>query len=197
MNIKTNDISIFPLAKNRPNDRSARLFYENNVANLIRQVVDVEGFLISKDAVELSALAQPGSGSFQELYISTVKPLVFNLYGYYFSIAPNANIYVDKQLTAETDVVEAPLYAVLNIDDITNEIVGFDNVNSEYEGLYIGTDFNERAPEGRHYIKLLDFKAERQESGDWTVTGELCSESYQKISSQSLDMAINKIDGKH
>ena len=198
MYISTNSISVFPLAKNRPNDRSARLFYENNVANLIRQVVDVEGFLISKENPVLSVSATAGSDNFTEINISIDRPLVFNLYGYYFSVGANAVIYKNEQFDAAvSNKIKQSLYAVLHIDSITNEIKGFDNVNREYEGLHISTDPNVGDSAGRHILKLLDFEASVDADGNWTVTSALCSESYQKISSYSLDMAINKIDGKH
>ena len=205
MNITSSSISVFPLAKNRTSDRSARLFYENNVANLIRQLIDVEGFIISKDELKLSMSSSVVSDHFVELCLAVINPLVFNLHGYYFNVRGNSIVYKYDKINASETTLEDSLYAMLRIDNITNEIIGFDNASDEYEGLHILTeselnDYISTATEddNYHFIKLMDFKAERKSgSTEWVINGEYCNQSYQKISPKSVDMAINKIDGKH
>lgn len=198
MNIQSSQISVFPLSKNRTSDRSARLFYENNVANLIRQVVDVEGFLITKDGLELYADSNPKNENRFDLSVITRNPIIFNLYGYYFNIAGSSTIFTIADIADGTTAIPSQsLYAAITIDNITNEIAGFDNGNV-YEGLLLTTDIDVLRNGNYHYIKLLDFKADYDEdSGVWVVNSAFCESSYQKLSPQSLDMSISKIDGKH
>ena len=46
-NISSSSITIFPLNKQREGYPQDNLLYENNLANIIRQLSYVEGFLIS------------------------------------------------------------------------------------------------------------------------------------------------------
>ena len=74
--ISTNNIHVFPLARNRKNDRSARLFYENNIANIVRQVVDRTGFIITPKSEELKV----------DYAMSAEQPSEQNLVRYSFSV---------------------------------------------------------------------------------------------------------------
>ena len=208
-NIASNSLSVFPLSKNRTGDRSARLFYENNVANIIRQLIDVEGFLIS-DSFSLdvgNALSDSGIVTYPILLKDT---LVFNLYGYYFCINKGAQICRVSFDQNNIDSVTYTLYAAIEIDTVANEIKYFDN-NSVYEGLQIlmlGTDETVEKPSETadyHFIELCTFtmsynkvNADNEpERWEWVVNTDICDASYQKISVKSLDMSISRIDGKH
>ena len=126
-NIKSTDISIFPLAKPRQNNTS-RLFYEQNVTNLLRQLMDTDGFIIQP--CELDGNKCKGE-------------LIFNLYGYYFKINNGATLvddlngtYIIARITlTETEPVEIDgqddndLYTGLDI--ICTDTISNDNTNSK------------------------------------------------------------------
>ena len=196
--ISSNNISVFPLSKNRPNDRSARLFYEHNIANLIRQLIDVEGFIIQPSSSTDLSLSVSTDGD--KIIIRTGTPITFNLYGYYFSIAANSSL-----LTVNANELDASggnniikLFAVLNIDDKSNEIAGYDD-NGVYTGLKITTDSIDAVDStGRHAIELCSILITLDlDAGKWVVSGTMCDSSYSRFSTQSLDMSISRIDGKH
>lgn len=137
-NIKSTDISIFPLAKPRQNNIS-RLFYEQNVTNLLRQLMDTDGFIIQP--CELDGNKCKGE-------------LIFNLYGYYFKINDGATLVDDlngKYIVAtikltENEPVEIDgqddndLYTGLNI--ICRDTISNDNPNVKTLTIFEKVDNN-------------------------------------------------------
>lgn len=189
--IKSEDITVFPFAKNRAEDALAsRLLFEDNIANLIRQMIDVEGFIVSPDnTTERESCC---FSDVDKLYIS--KDLSFNLYGYYFNIKNNA---VLSEVPEPGDYV---LYASITIDTDSKEISGQDEIvgsTNVFKGLKIDVYPKSETPEvsaNTHMLKLMYFTI----SDSLTVTNSrLCEDSYCKINPLSIDMTISKIDGKH
>lgn len=177
MNLLSQYVKIFPFAKYRSSDSqdiTSRLFYEQNVSNLIRQIIDTQGFIIS------------GGVTFQGITNSDAS-FCFNLYGYYFEISPNVNL-VDPS-------VQNPNYVIASIKmqerqpDLQNilpplEIEGQDKAG-EFKALSIDTVT--QLPSEGIYLVLL----EKDSSDNWHVY----EDSYSKFDVMSLN--ITGIDGKH
>ena len=220
--IASNNISIFPLSKNRPNDRSSRLFYENNIANLLRQTVDVEGFMISLPEDFTLNVSNVEDGGKNKITLSTLNNIIFNLYGYYFNIGSKLQATILHSFTYNNDsdiFIECTskdvtswkgkpfeLWAKIVIDDVQQEIAYADN-NTRYEGLQIlhkepEADFpDELEGHTAHYLKLCDFSfkytAVDPANPVFGIDAVVFAPSYQKFSPNSIDMTISKIDGKH
>lgn len=206
--INKDAISVFPLAKNRPSDRSARLFYENNVANIIRQLVDTEGFIIlpevetdlTQDLFVLnndsSKTVLDGAEDSLKITFSISAPLVFNLYGYYFNIwnesTGTVDIFNQQKLTQDEVDNGFEVWAYIDIDSVAKEILGQD-VNNFYEGLVFCTGTTALDVEGRHKLKIADCWIDE----DGILKSSIATNSYMKLNSKSLDVTINRIDGKH
>lgn len=121
-NIESKSINIFPLAKPRTSNYS-RLFYEQHVTNMLRQLMDTDGFIIQSCSINDN---------------KCVGDLIFNLYGYYFKINSGAYLgdlsagnYISAKITlTESEPIEIvgqdenDVYTGLEIictDDISND----------------------------------------------------------------------------
>lgn len=169
--ILSDKISIFPLAKHRVNKNNDRLFYEHNVANLIRQLIDTEGFIIrGPETVATDGLL--------------TSELEFNLYGYHIMIESGTNLFSSN--------LSGDIYAQIELStdkNVPTEIVGQDESETkEYKGLEITSTPN-TSSENHRSIKLY----ERKETAGM-VTFELCEDSLIKFK-QSRVKVIG-IDGK-
>ncbi len=201
--ILSDNISIFPLAKNRTSDRGARLFYEHNIANIIRQLTDVQGFIISPTEEEFNqsvnkedvdtyvrATAET-SNNLTKLNLIFNKDFIFNLYGYYFHIKGNPSSMIPIIIDPTKDIVD--VYASLTIDGVTGEIKGQDEVDLTNTSIYSGLTLDkEPLANCTASLKLLTFT---KHGNDWTPV--TTSESYMKLSGRAIDFSINRIDGKH
>ena len=191
--IKTESISIFPLAKNRPSDRGARLFYEDNVANIIRQMIDTQGFIINPDQESSANFIRFGSLSGDNkitLYIE--RPLTFNLGGYYFNIGEEyspVTIFDQEPLTQEQVDNGFQVWARIELDVVNKEIIGQDD---KEDGVYQGLVFSTASTsDAFHYnIKIADCWFE-----DDSFNSQLATDSYIKVDNGSLN--VKRIDGKH
>lgn len=206
--INTDAISVFPLAKNRPSDRSARLFYENNVANIIRQLVDTEGFIILPEAgtdatqdlfvlnTDSSKTVLDGAEDLLKITFSIHAPLVFNLYGYYFNIwnesTRSVDIFNQQELSQDEVNNGFEVWAYIDIDSVAKEILGQDD-NNFYKGLVFCTGTTALDEGGRHKLKIADCWID----ADGNLKSTIANDSYMKLNSKSLDVTINRIDGKH
>ena len=101
------NIDIFPLSKNRATGQNSRSLSEDRIANIIRQVVDADGFVIS-DSVSSS-------------------PFEFNLYGYFISVQDIGAI-LDEFSDGATEI-----WASIALDS-NKEIAGQDD-NNLYTGV--------------------------------------------------------------
>ena len=145
MFIASINVKAFPLAKYRSPgsaDNTSRLFYEQNVSNLIRQLIDTQGFVVS------------GSVSPQGVVTDT---LCFNLYGYYFELTTGTNL-IDTSVSDSNYV----LASITLTSTSPYEISGQDN-NGFYEGLIITNSLN-NTMDGI-FIVLL----EKDSSGNWNI----------------------------
>ena len=73
INLSSTAVKVFPFARYRESriDLSSRLFYEYNVARLIKQLIDTEGFIIS--------------GKIDETTCSVSETVALNIGGYYLT----------------------------------------------------------------------------------------------------------------
>ena len=180
--VPSSQIKVFPLAKNRADDTGSRLLYESNIANIIRQLITNDGFVIKPKY-------EPPDEQYTEmpykLDSNTIKitgDVIFNLGGYYFEILGSSSEVIVGSVSASVDAGKN-VYAGIKIQD--NEIRGQD-VDTNYEGLAL-------------YI------AESKDSDNYDYSLGLCmydgsklikiSDSYQKFS--LTDLNITGIDGKH
>ena len=177
MYLQSDRVKAFPLAaprSNSSNDITSRIFYEQNVSNLIRQIVDVDGFVISGEV-------NPETGN-------VVGKLCFNIYGYYFELADGAElaagvgdnpkeIYVGIKFISNDDVVVYPL-----------EISGQDE-NGEYTGLeFSSTKFGDEYKS----LKLLEFSFNSETGNEeWHIPKE------SKYKFDIDNFGIDWIDAKH
>lgn len=133
MIIDSSNIKVFPFAKYRDDltDLGSRLFYENNISQLIKQLIDTEGFIISGSVDTLGNIT---------------SSLCFNLYGYYFEVS--AGNLVDE--TAKTDV-----YAVIEVSGVVPELQGQDDTTKKFTALqFVGTP-PKSTETTKHYLRIL------------------------------------------
>ena len=121
MKINSDRIKLFPISKPRSNDPTSRLFYEDNIANMLRQIVGKNGFIINAPK-ELTLR--------NGYYVNDKEDLEFNIYGYYVNIKAGTNL-------IEANGIKDYIYAQIIIDNSSiPEIKGQDNAGN-YEGLEI------------------------------------------------------------
>lgn len=138
--LDSNNVVVFPIAKERVTMPGTRLFTEQNVSNLIRQLLSngSKGFIISSETIDGSWVIE------------------FNLLGYYFKISGINESWIQSIATDEdisNDSITG-VYACINIDDLTNEIIGQDT-DGKYEGLNL---LFIEPTSSDNYIKLLSYK---------------------------------------
>lgn len=168
--IQSSRITAFPLAKNRESDRKSNLFYEENIANIVNQLIDTQGFIIT-DNVDFINVE---SG---QLQMSADKVFQFSLGGRLFTITsdPNTNYTIMPVTSGQT------VYAYIRLDD-RGEVEGQDE-GEFYEGLVLDTN----VPDDVDYVLPL-----------FIINGsevKIPDESYLKLSLKSIGPAIKIIDG--
>lgn len=180
--IESNNIDIFPLAKNRPNNRSNNLFYERNISNIVNQITNVPGFVITSDATNIQvdgATVQLKEGTFE-----------FSLGGRYFHIS--VSIENDKPIPTVlcTGVgVGSSVWAYIEFDQY-GEIQGQDQ-DDIYSGLKITTN-EEEIPSDNVKLKLFNIV----QGKDSILEAIIPSDSYKKFDINSIAPTIKFIDGK-
>lgn len=165
--IESEKIDVFPFAKYRPDHLNNRLFYENNLTRLIRQLVDTEGFIIS------GGIDEKGK---------TTSVFEINIHGYYFRIEGGTEL-VDSSSTDST-LTGSSLYACIQLDD-NMELKGQVNEQDQFTALYFTTD----TPSST--TNLFSIKIAEKVDNNWQLVTTL----NQKFSANSL--TITEIDGKH
>ena len=189
-NITSEQIKIFPVSTNRDSDPASRLFYEHNIANIIRQISDYKyGFIIN------------GPSKFNG---TLEADLELCIYGYYLKILNHTVIFsdlTDTYVVAKLDLQKISLensdfiYQLLGQDDLENTNIDDSNSfkplnincisNSRFSEL-MSNDFIEENDEGISvYLPLY------KRSGD---TYEICTDSLRKLNSSSVN--IVRINGK-
>ena len=168
--VKSDKINVFPLSKNRLSNEgyNSRALLESRIANTIRQLIDVSGFVIS-DNVNVSV----GSNNL----LTFNDPFLVNLYGYFIEIEKDASITITENSSA--------VWMCLTTD-INGEITGQDNTGTgEYEGIKFTTDEVE-TDTSTAKLKILE-----KTSGVWNIPNP--SKTRFSVSS----VIIDRIDGKH
>lgn len=126
MHIKSESIKIFPLAKPRSKDSSSRLFYEDNIANIIRQVTSGNGFIINA----------PTTLSTYNGYYRVNQDLEFNIYGYYVKITKSSNI-ISVSDTNKNGTNYNYIYAKIKLNNSTTPEINGQDDGGNYTGLEI------------------------------------------------------------
>ena len=199
--VHSDNIHIFPVAKIRTEQRS-RILYEDNVSNIIRQLIDTNGFVLPDNPTLFAGYVDSTSGGTcvgvhtqrvddQGNTITDPFRIKFNIYGYYVEIK-------NTILTVNT---YDKVFAKLSITkDFPQEISGQDITINEgtspvnvYQGVeLIATDEELQNSEDdtcRHiYLKLL----ERFNDGD-NIRWRIPLQSYSRFDFSKL---ITGIDGK-
>lgn len=147
MYLDSDKIKVFPFAKTRADDDiSSRLFYEENISRLVRQVVDTEGFVVSGGITSTGITSQEG--------------LAINIHGYYF--------YIEKETSIVPDESSTTCYASIKLTSggSVSELIGQDNDKGKFDAL----NFTNIPPEDTNvfYVKL----AEKTTTG-WVINNEL------------------------
>lgn len=174
--LKSEDVEVFPIAKERNPNFGSRLFTEHNVSNLIRQLMNPNsnGFIISS--------SQDNDKNW------TIE---FNLLGYYFKIK-GINTELINSANGSFDSVTG-VYAFVEIDETTNEIIGQDVPNTNNDGekvlYYEGLNIVFKKPEDDiKYLKLLNFDYD-------TINGATLTTVRNNIGIGAA--SIGGIDGKY
>ena len=147
MYLDSDKIKVFPFAKTRADyDISSRLFYEENISRIVRQVVDTEGFVVSGGITSTGVTSQDG--------------LAINIHGYYF--------YIEKETSIVPNESSTTCYVSIKLTSggAVSELVGQDNDKGKFDAL----NFTDIPPEDANvfYIKL----AEKTTTG-WVINNEL------------------------
>lgn len=132
--IESQKIEVFPFAKYRKDHLNNRLFYENNLTRLIRQLVDTEGFIIS--------------GGIDKTGKTTSQGLEINIHGYYFQINEGTEL-------VDSISIGSSLYACIQLDD-NMELDGQDNDKNQFTGLYFTTEAPSSSTSNLFYIKIAE-----------------------------------------
>lgn len=202
INLNSNNIHVFPLSKPRLNDYGkSRLLYEHNIANIVRQLTDVDGFLINCPDEFKVEKSLTGTWSVKDQFNNDVEEISFNLGGYYV-VVDNVGL---KQIFSNTYSKGTSIYAHLNTTEVVDgsfiyEINGQDDdSNRVYTGIKFTTTI-ESTEVGKNYkLRLFDV-LDMTQAADNTISGTVkpCKNSFNKFNTKSLDLSgITGIDGKH
>ena len=105
-----NKITVFPAASHGANHPDARLTTEFNISNIINQLIDKNGFVISLTNTDIE----------------------FNIRGYYFKAA------ISDIISAAGSPSSGSIYAQININASYNELEG--DADNQFKGLIITTE---------------------------------------------------------
>lgn len=174
--IYSTNISAFPLAKNRDNNRESNLLYEQNIANIVNQIIDTEAFIVTSN-IEL--LFEEGQSA-GKLKLPQNSSLQVSLGGRLFTITSGD---YDLELLSGVEKGDS-IY--LSVQVFNGEIFGQDD-GEVYKGLTI-TNGDEIPSTHTHLLHLA------------TITNEgevvIPETSYLKLNLKSFAPAIKIIDGK-
>lgn len=171
--IRSDKITAFPLAKNRVGDRESNLFYEQNIANIVNQVADTQGFIVTPNIDFL--YIDKG-----QLLMEKNKLLQVSLGGRLFTISTQG----EPEAMKLSDVTDGEtVYICISV--VNGEVSGQDE-NEFYKGLTITTS-GEEVNNHTYTLELANI------SGDRVTIPET---SYLKLNLKSFAPAIKIIDGK-
>lgn len=181
MYLNSTSVKVFPLAKYRGKDSgdiTSRIFYEQNVSNIIRQLIDTDGFIIS--------------GSINSGGIVSDGNFCFNLYGYYFDILSGTSI-IDTTLlnTIDTSITTVYVYASIVLSESEPKELQGQDVNTEYQGLSFVVSTEKKFSTANEKILNILVGTRKGDSWDWKIDNT----SYFRFDVSAL--SIEGIDGKY
>lgn len=196
MYLSSTSVKVFPLGRPRSNsslDITSRIFYEQNVANLIKQLIDTQGFIINDFTIDTNGRLS--------------SELEINIGGYYFKINNSTqllplnenNYLINSSNSPITNANPAYIYACIDLTENNTttsnplEIIGQDSDNL-YQGLIIeaSTTSPETYLSHTYQVPILDVITD----SNGTITNiTIHQNSYFKFDTQSLN--ITGIDGQH
>ena len=183
-NIVSKGINVFPLATPRTNNRGNNLFYERNISNIVNQISDVPGFVITKNEQISDIISLSGT----TLYINSQSMFDFSLGGRYFSIG-NTDDTINEDITIAEDVNNGDsIWANIEIKD-NGQIIGQDE-DDYYKGLTITVNGPAGSENGGTVLSLEILNID--DEGNVKVP----QESYTKFNLDSISSRISFIDGR-
>lgn len=202
MYLNSEAVGVFPTTGRPQKDPLGRLTTEYNLTSLINTLLDVDGFVITHQALDQNNKITP----FKVDDTNTDIPFQFNIKGYIFTIhnlksfLSNSNI---SSLNPNPNPV--PVYASIKIkidagSSITStgnenlnriqSIVGIDAVEGIYNGKYTGLSFDNVAnDEERIYLKILEKRTD-----GWYIPEE--SKIKLKTSTSGDNRSVSIDDGE-
>lgn len=194
MYLQSKQVKAFPLGRPRStssNDITSRIFYEQNVSNIIRQLIDVPGFIISASGINMPSGTVSGSN------------LVIDIGGYYFDISNGSTIVPfnsDGAVVDGTTILKnSTVYLYFCIDTTSeepHEIIGQDSTDNTYQGLVIEVSTLSPDKFNKHTYNLPVYFGNTDSNGmPKANTWKIYANSMMKFNSESLN--ITGIDGKH
>lgn len=194
MYLKSKQVKAFPLGRPRStgsNDITSRIFYEQNVSNIIRQLIDVPGFIISAPNINMPSGNISGSN------------LIMDIGGYYFDISNGSTIVPFNSdgavVDGNTALKNSTVYLYFCIDTTNKEpyeIIGQDSTDNTYQGLVIEVSTLNPGKFKKHTYNLPVYFGNTDSNGiPKADTWKIYANSYMKFNTRSLN--ITGIDGKH
>ena len=176
MYLQSDRVKAFPLAaprSNSSNDITSRIFYEQNVSNLIRQLVDVDGFVISGEV-------DSENGNVKD-------KLCFNIYGYYFELSNGAEI--AKVEDSEATKIYVGIKFIYNDE---GEVYPLEISGQDEGGKYTGLEFSgsEFGSEYKSFLLLENTGKSVEGKNNWRIAPE----SYYRFNIDKL--GIDWIEAK-
>lgn len=179
MYLDSKAVGVFPTTGRPQKDPLGRLTTEYNLTSLINTLLDVDGFVITHQALE-NPLAEEKDKKIMPFKtdgnnINTDIPFQFNIKGYIFTIHNLKDFLNDSNISSlnpDSENPVIPIYASIELkldagsattstgDENLNRIqsiVGIDAVEGIYNGKYTGLRFDNVAnDEERIYLKILE-----------------------------------------
>lgn len=194
MYLQSKQVKAFPLGRPRStssNDITSRIFYEQNVSNIIRQLIDVPGFIIKESSIDFTSDGILSSN------------LVLDIGGYYFDISKGSAVIPFNSdgavVDGTTPLKNATVYLYFCVDTTSTEpyeVIGQDSTDNTYQGLVIEASTISPSTYSKHTYNVPVFYGTTDNNGlPNKDTWKIYVNSYTKFESRSLN--ITGIDGKH
>ena len=168
MFLNSEAVGVFPTTGRPQKDPLGRLTTEYNLTSLINTLLDVDGFVITHQALDENKKIIPFKADGNN--INTDIPFQFNIKGYIFTIHNLKDFLNDSNISSlnpDSENPVIPIYASIELkldagsattstgDENLNRIqsiVGIDDDKGKYKGLR----FDNVADKGRIYLKILE-----------------------------------------
>ena len=194
MYLQSKQVKAFPLGRPRStssNDITSRIFYEQNVSNIIRQLIDVPGFIIKESDIDMAS-----NGTLK-------SNLIIDIGGYYFEISKGSAVVPfngdGAVVDNNTPLKNATVYLYFCVDTTDaepHEVIGQDATDNTYQGLVIEASTISPSNYNKHTYNVPIFYGTTDSNGlPNNNTWKIYVNSFTKFDSQSLK--ITGIDGKH